>query len=99
MNLFQLSTVFAAALIATAAGAATAPASSSADRALTQGVSQGTIVAREAESGDDRRGRGRGKDNGGRVSEEVLGTQIARETESGDDRRGRGRGKDDKSRA
>ena len=84
MKLFQLSTVFAAALIATAASAA--PASTSADRALTQRVSQGTILARETEAGDDRGGHGKGH----RLSDESA-TQVARETEAGDDRGGHGR--------
>src|SRR5256885_10254091 len=48
-----------------------------------------TQIAREAEPGDNRRGRGKDDKKGHKLSQE-----IAREAEPGDNRRGRG--KDDK---
>ena len=66
MNLFQLSALSAAILLATAAGAAPAP--SSAVASASEGLSQATIVPREREAGDDR-----GKHGGGhRLSEDMV---------------------------
>ena len=92
MNMFRLSSICAATLIATAAFAAPAPSTDGNSAGV---PAQGTVVAREAESGDDHRGRGRGRDDR-RLTDEAAGTQVAREAESGDDHRGRGRGRDDR---
>jgi hypothetical protein len=45
------------------AKAAAAPAPAASANTAADALTQGTVVAREAESGDDRRGRGRGKDD------------------------------------
>ncbi|NNU43902.1 hypothetical protein [Ramlibacter montanisoli] len=95
MNFIQLT---AAASLLIASGAMAAPAPAAGERTLSDTGSQ-TLLARETESGDDRRGRGRGRDDP-KATEQAPATTIARETESGDDRggRGRGRGRDDATR-
>jgi len=88
-NLFNITAVFAAVLLANAAYAAQQPSMS--ELALSAGGSQATILAREAESGDDRGGRGRDDGKGHRLSDDAGTSTIAREAESGDDRGGHGR--------
>jgi hypothetical protein len=81
MNFIQL-TAAASLLIASTAMAAPSPAAG--ERSLSDTGSP-TLLAREAETGDDRRGRGRGRDDP-KASEQAPATIIAREAESGDDR-------------
>lgn len=87
MNLFQLSAAYAAAALATAAFAAPVPTTAT-ERALSGSVLP-TVLARESEPGDDRRGRGRGRDDP-KATEQAPAPMIAREAETGDSRRGRG---------
>lgn len=81
MNLFQLSAAYAAAALATAAFAAPLPTAT--ERALSESALP-TVLAREGEPGDDRRGRGRGRDDP-KATEQAPATIIAREAERGDD--------------
>lgn len=89
-NLFNLTAIFAAALLANAAYAAQQPSTS--ELALSTGGSQATVLAREAESGDDRGGRGGDDGKGHRLSDEAGTTLIARaETSHGGKRRPAGK--------
>ncbi|HET8745163.1 MAG TPA: hypothetical protein VFM98_06145 [Ramlibacter sp.] len=94
-HLFNVAAIFAAGLLANAAFASQQPSLS--ELALSAGGVQPTVLAREAESGDDHGGRGRGPDDGKghRLSDDAGTSTIAREAESGDDHGGRGRGRDD----
>jgi hypothetical protein len=88
MNFIQLTAISASLFVASAAIAAPAP--SAGERSLSD-TSATTLLAREAEGGDDRggRGRGRGRDDAGRGGHkafEEAPVTIAREAESGDDR-------------
>ena len=80
-QLFSLSAICAAALLATAAIAAPAPAS--AVSSLSQSLPQGTLLAREREAGDDRGGHGRDDGKGHRLSDEAPATTLAREKSEG----------------
>lgn len=89
MNFIQLTAVCASLFAASAAMAAPAP--SAGERSLSLGdTTAGTLLAREAESGDDRggRGRGRGRDDAGRGGHKAIEeapVTIAREAERDDD--------------
>ena len=77
MNLFRLSTLCAAVLLATAASAAPLTSTS---KAVPSATSPDRIeLAREKEAGDDRGNHGKGH----RLSDETGTTQIAREKSEG----------------